>query len=382
MKKMIICILMVFIISLAYAQTKNIDPSEMSLKELTQKIATEASKENLAGWYSIRAVMYAEKYNDINNAMKDIDKAIELYPHGMFYALKGRLYYDFKDYEHCIEYIDKALGSNLTLGFEPASVYYIKGLALSELLEYEKSIESFTKAITLGNNYADTYEGRAAAYLATNRKEYLEAAYNDFVYAFNLSSQTNYLDAYMAGYVAIHLKKYKEAFYYFDISLKENPHKYAIAYYFKTCINLQLGNLDDTERSASDYLKYSTSDDYNMANVYQVYLIRAIVYIKKNKFKLAETSIQSALSLDDEIYIPYMLRAILYFKIAENSLIDHDKIKYRHLSKQDLNMCRRLNKNILIEELTYETIEVNLKTLSQALAEFSSHIKNMEKKIK
>ena len=378
--KLIIYFLILVIHSVLYAQMGNIDLDNMTLEEVTQKIKIETNKENLAGWYSLRAMMYYAKTNDIDKAMKDIDKALELYPLAVFYTVKGEFYYNLEDYKHCIEYIDKALESNLSLSFKPASAYYMKGLALYKLLEYEKAIENFTKAITLGDNYAHVYGRRGDAYLATNRKDYLEAAYNDFVSAFNLSSQTDYLDAYMAGYVAIHLKKYKEAFYYLDISLKENPRKYAIAYYFKTCINLQLGNLDDTERSASDYLKYSTSDDYNMANVYQVYLIRAIVYIKKNKFKLAETSIQSALSLDDEIYIPYMLRAILYFKIAENSLTDHDKIKYRHLSKQDLNMCRRLNKNILIEELTYETIDVNLKTLSQTLAEFSSHIKNMEKK--
>lgn len=69
-----------------------------------------------------------------------------------------------------------------------------------------------------------------------------------------------------------------------------------------------------------------------------------------------------------------MLRAILYFKIAENSFTDHDKIKYRQLSKQDLNICKNLNKNITTEELTYETIEANLKYLSQTLAKiFDEH---------
>jgi len=380
--KLIIYFLILVIHSVLYAQMGNIDLDNMTLEEVTQKIQIETNKENLAGWYSLRAMMYYAKTNDIDKAMKDIDKALELYPLAVFYSVKGEFYYNLEDYKRCIEYVDKALESNLTLSFKPASAYYTKGLALYKLLEYEKAIENFTKAITLGDNYAHVYGSRGDAYLATNRKDYLEAAYNDFVYAFNLSSQTDYLDAYMAGYVAIHLKKYKEAFYYLDISLKENPHKYAIAYYFKTCINFQLGHFDDVVQNVSDYLKYTTSNNYNMANIYQVYLIRAIIYIKKYKFKLAETDIQSALSLDDEIYIPYMLRAILYFKIAENSFTDHDKIKYRQLSKQDLNICKNLNKNITTEELTYETIEANLKYLSQTLAKIFDEHKEYGEKIK
>ena len=140
--KLIIYFLILVIHSVLYAQMGNIDLDNMTLEEVTQKIQIETNKENLAGWYSLRAMMYYAKTNDIDKAMKDIDKALELYPLAVFYSVKGEFYYNLEDYKRCIEYVDKALESNLTLSFKPASAYYTKGLALYKLLEYEKAIES------------------------------------------------------------------------------------------------------------------------------------------------------------------------------------------------------------------------------------------------
>jgi tetratricopeptide (TPR) repeat protein len=63
-------------------------------------------------------------------------------------------------YEKAIECFNKAIESDPNL-FEP---YYNRGLAYNNLKEYEKAIEGYNKAIELNPDYAEAYHNRGLVY--------------------------------------------------------------------------------------------------------------------------------------------------------------------------------------------------------------------------
>ena len=351
MKKMIICILMVFIISLAHTQTKNIDPSKMSFEELTQKIEAETDTEMTAIYYSIRAVMYAEKYNDINKAMKDIDKAIELYPHGMFYAHKGSFYIALEDYKHCIEYIDKAISLNI----ETSDIYAIKGYALTELMKYKEAIEAFSMAIKIEPAVPIFYFYRGIIYKKINN---FESAYSDFAKANELDPKL-YDAAYMAGDSAFNLGRYDKAIRFMNIALDSGNPEYVTAYYIKAFSNFILGNLKEVERNSNEYLKYRT-EAYSKDNEMNAYILRAFAYTKFNKLQLAEQDMNKVIEIHPNEAIPYLIRCVLYLKLSKNSLSINDANKYMALAIADRKKCLALNKEIKTPELIKNTTDLSV----------------------
>lgn len=340
--KLIICFLILVIHSVLYAQTENIDLDSMTLKEVTQKIETETDQEILASYYSIRAKLYAETYHDIDKAMKDIDKAIMLYPHGMFYAHKGNFYLALEDYKHCIEYIDKAINLNI----EISDIYAIKGYALTELMKYNEAIEAFNMAIKVESTVPIFYFYRGIIYEKINN---FESAYGDFAKAIELDPQL-YDAAYMAGNSAFNLGKYDKAIHFMNIALDSGNPKYVTAYYIKAFSNFILGDFKEVEKNSNEYLKYRT-EAYSKDNEISALILLAFAYTKCNKLWLAEQDINKIIEIYPNEVIPYLIRCVLYLKFAKNSISIQDMNRYMALAIADRNKCLALNKEIKTPEL-------------------------------
>ncbi len=79
-----------------------------------------------------------------------------------------------KEFEKAIEACNEVLKLNADLD----SVYFIRGVAYSELHQYEHAIEDYNTAISLNHEYAEAYNNRGLAYSELKRYEEAIEDYN------------------------------------------------------------------------------------------------------------------------------------------------------------------------------------------------------------
>jgi tetratricopeptide (TPR) repeat protein len=73
-------------------------------------------------------------------------------------VVKARRAYDEKRYREALEYLTKALG------LKPhKSLFYLKGLALYKVQEYDNAIKNFGKALELDSSLGDVWEAKGDA---------------------------------------------------------------------------------------------------------------------------------------------------------------------------------------------------------------------------
>ncbi|GJD23918.1 hypothetical protein RIVM261_088740 [Rivularia sp. IAM M-261] len=101
------------------------------------------------------------KRNNINLAMMNLEKAIELEPENVkYYFDHAQIYLALRDYNSAIEdyyYI-------ISIDKNNADAYYGLGYAKTDLGKYQEGIEDFTQAIRINSNHADAYLHRGINY--------------------------------------------------------------------------------------------------------------------------------------------------------------------------------------------------------------------------
>ncbi len=148
-----------------------------------------------------RAIVY-EMLNDLDKALSDYNRAIELAGNYDFYVNRGVIYGRKGDFDNAIKDFDFVLSK-----IENASAYSNRGLANDMLGNYEKSLQDYNKAIELEpNSYSYFYNRSLVHYRMKNYQKALE----DISQAITLEPE-NYEAITRRGIYYIELKEIEKA---------------------------------------------------------------------------------------------------------------------------------------------------------------------------
>ncbi len=158
--------------------------------------------------------LYQVSTNNLNQAIADYSKAIELDPNAAnVYNNRGVAYYALDEYDLAVADYSKAI----ELDPNAANVYNNRGVAYYALDEYDLAVADYSKAIELDPNYAYGYYNRGVAYYALAEYDLAVADYSqaieldpNYAYSYYNRGAAYYaLDEY--DLAAADFKKYKEA---------------------------------------------------------------------------------------------------------------------------------------------------------------------------
>lgn len=167
MKKNIISLLFLFVISCISAQNTNVhdliqsalskDSTEnysAALKDLNKAIELSKHHNDTAIWLHSKISL---ENNDIKTATKDIDEVIKhSHNYAEAYFIRGIIKAKTENYEGAIKDFTKSI----ELRPNSAKAYYDRGLAHAMMDEIKQAMQDFSRAIELEPNYAKAYFNR------------------------------------------------------------------------------------------------------------------------------------------------------------------------------------------------------------------------------
>ncbi|UCC39885.1 MAG: tetratricopeptide repeat protein [Candidatus Aminicenantes bacterium] len=144
---------------------------EESIEKFTESIADDP--ENPIFYYYRGAAF--EKTGDLDKAMEDYQKSVELKPDFILPTANiGKIYAKKKQFEMAIEFYKKAV----ELGDQDATNYYNYGICFMNLGKNEQAKEVLEKLISLDENYSDAYYQLGIIYIGLGNsalaKEFLQ----------------------------------------------------------------------------------------------------------------------------------------------------------------------------------------------------------------
>ncbi len=161
-------------------------------------------KRNQAAYRDLKIrISQAEKkilLKDYENAMKDYNLAVEMYPqYPDGYVSRGDLKYILKDYNGALFDYDKALV--MSSNFE---LYYKRGNAKYNLNDYKNAVKDYKMSINLNGNYEKTYYKLSGALIFCEKFEeassmlrrFMEKTQTPYIYAGDFYSWNNILNKY------------------------------------------------------------------------------------------------------------------------------------------------------------------------------------------
>ncbi|GGB81899.1 hypothetical protein GCM10007424_22480 [Flavobacterium suaedae] len=246
------------------------------------------AQHNNAYLYMLRGVIF-EKLNDLDKAIKDYNKAIEINPtdanlyfnRGNSWHEKGEYTRAIEDYNKVIEINPKDADAYQNRGFSmhkkgeldeaikdynkaieinptDANAYNNRGNALNEKEEYNRAIEDYNKAVEINPKYSDPYNNRG---LAWHNKGELDKAIKDYDKAIEINPK-NIIFYLNRGNSWYKKEKFDKAIEDYNKAIKINP-KHAKAYYNRGNIWQIKGNFKDAINDFEKYLKLvSDKNDY------------------------------------------------------------------------------------------------------------------------
>ena len=196
-----------------------------------------------------------------NEAAKTIDEALSLFPESSIVNLyKGSACYLSANYTTAIEYLKKSISITPS-----AEAYHIMALCYSELGEYEKSVECFTKEYQLPRPLDDLNKQLLEAEKLLNEKQYSKA----FRLADNAASiePTYYLPFKIRAIANLKMHHYPEAVEDIYKSIEMHQIPYPISLY-KECENiLYLAAYSEAPKIQPKYMK-DFMEDFNEITKY------------------------------------------------------------------------------------------------------------------
>ncbi len=234
------------------------------------------------------------------SGIKCYDESLELKADAGAYNNRGLAYSELKQYDRAIENYRKAIELNPKY----AEAYSNRGLAYSELKQYDRAIEDYGKAIKLNPDLPEAYNNRGLAYYEL--KQYERAIEN---YGKALELNPDDAVAYNnRGLAYYELKQYERAIENYGKALELNP-KYAKAYYNR---GLAYYRLNQCERAIENYGKALELNP----NDAEAYNNRGNAYDKLNQHERAIEDYGKAIELNLNYAEYYGNRGIVYSEIG------------------------------------------------------------------
>lgn len=277
-----------------------------------------------------RAIMVLENYAKTNKNNEGVLSEL-----GIIYLKKG----NFKLAEKYLIEAAESYDYNPHILFNLSKVYIGKK-------EYNKALESITKAINMLNDRTEYYDFRRQLYIKLNQPDLAKADYKRILdidpyffpdytekaktakeegdiqsaieyYKLALEFDPNNKDLIDSrGWLYVKLQQYDSAYYDFDTLVKLYPDYYN--YFNRAYVLDGLGRI---EESIKDYtVSISYKDDYHLS-----YNNRGYEYYQLEKYDLAEKDYTKSIELKEDYYLSHLNRGLLYYKMEkyEEAIADY-----------------------------------------------------------
>ena len=155
------------------------------------------------------------KKNNLNQALIDYKKALELQQSGKAHFMIAQIYHSKNHLQLALDSYNKAI----LLDNSIQDIFYLRGSVYLGLRNYENSIQDFTTAINLSPNDFNNYFYRA---LTFDNAGQVQNAISDYSKAINISSQ-NYKAFYNRGRLYLSLNQQQKAVDDFNRAIQLNP---------------------------------------------------------------------------------------------------------------------------------------------------------------
>lgn len=283
--------------------------------------------------YYSRGLFYA-KTDKHELAVKDYKKAIELNPDDVdFFTELGDSLFELDQYEQAIFYIDKALSIE-----EIPYLYFLKGLSLANIRNYEHGIENIKKAIEL-----ETTDVDIAAYYTILSYIYTMIPPSEIEQDKANSEKLSYEKEFS-------LHNYEKNISYKNYNIAINYTKKAIEffpenddYYFFLAKNYN--DIDDYANEIEVYNKLEEMDPDND----DIYFRRGKCFYWLNNFEKAISDLSKAIEMKPDNFTAYYFRGISMINL-ESKLIGISDICFA-AKNEDYHALKYLQDNYDEDEI-------------------------------
>lgn len=224
---------------------------------------------------------------------------------------QGVIFYDSGDYDKAIESYTKAIELNINY----IEAYNNRGISYRYLKEYEKAIADINKAIELKPNYANAYHYRGICY---NDSGDYEKAIADHTKAIEL--KPDYANAYNGrGIYYTYLEDYEKAIVDYEKAIELRP-DYPNAY---NNIGIVYDKLEDYEKAIESFNKaIESKSDYADA-----YNARGVIYGKLKEYEKEMLDYNKAIELEPDYARAYFNRGVSYNELKDykKAILNFDK---------------------------------------------------------
>lgn len=227
-----------------------------------------------------------------------------------------------KDYEYALEIFDKIIQIDCNFKF----AYYLKGIVFQKLVLVQESINSFSKALQIDNQFVSALIERIQLFEIYNS----ELALNDCNKL--ISIQPDNSEYYLTrANILFSLKEIKESINDYLISIRLDPdnirayNNLGRSYLYIEEVELANANCFKAIEIAEDHL-------VKQPNNYKMYYYIAYAEWQLEKYNKALLSINKSIEIENEFACAYDLRSRLYniFSKYEESI--DDSLKYLELN--------------------------------------------------
>ena len=182
-----------------------------------------------------------------------------------------------------------------------------RGNIYSELQEYQKAMEDFSRAIELESRYASAYNNRGSIYSMFN--EYQKAVW-DFNRAIELEPEYA-SPLYNRGLVFRKLGQDQKAIADYSRAIELNP-EYVSAYVNR---GNSYSRLKEYQKAIADLSRAIELNPWHASAYYN----RGIVYTRSGNYQKAITNLNKAIELNPEYVSAYKNRGMSYLKLGDKS---------------------------------------------------------------
>jgi tetratricopeptide (TPR) repeat protein len=297
-------------------------------------------KPDLDSLYYSRAIAYSAKTKLIGNQkdlmMQDLTKTIDLSgDNPNYYKTRGYFYYYYKgELAKAVTDLEKAISLNLN----DDDIYYKLGeiysatLIKNPILDYEKAIENYTKAIKLKPKQIDYYSSRADTAYEAKMYDLAIADYSTLI-----ELQPNERNYQKRAEFYFKSDDYKNAVKDFTKAIELlNDLYYLYEKRGKAFLKLKL--YDDSLRDFDHIIKNGKSAACNGYNG------RGDVFFAQNKYNEALENYSNAIDLCEYNIEAFKSRSILYRKLGKTDLAEEDLKKVLEIIEKTRIELERVNK--------------------------------------
>lgn len=272
-----------------------------------------------------------------------------------------------KNYEEAVKYFEKYLNSTTE---KNSDIYFMLGISYFQLLNFNKAIENYSKAIEIKETHT-LYNNRGIAYAEL---KLFNEAISDYSKAIEINP--NYPLAYNnKANAEIDLKLYDEAILDYSKAIEIEPN-YEIAYYNRGVAKANLNKFDEA------LLDYNKAIEIN-PNYIDPYYNRAILKENNNELEDAISDYDKIIELAPNFSLAYYNRGILYLNLKNYEEAIKNFQKTMELDPQYLESYFRII-DIYIEQqdlnqaLFYINNVQKIDPNNQKIVEYISIIENLQ----